>query len=233
MKKLWLDKIETCRKANEPVAFVTDLTTGLKSIVHQKTTEGDFGLTEHLLAAVRLRLQNDDSGTEISEGGTEFFVQVFSSHLRLILVGAVHIAQVLAPLASVTGYEVLIIDPRRAFNTDARFPGIKTSHEWPDDGIAALKPDHRTAIVTLTHDPKLDDPALAQALQSDAFYIGALGSRKTHASRLERLHAQGISSELTKRIHGPVGLAIGAITPAEIAISILGQMTAILRERSS
>jgi len=232
MKKYWLDKIQIYRQANEPVALVTDLTAGLKSIVRHKTIEGDFGLTDRLLAAVRSRIQNDDSGIEISEGGTEFFIQVFSPPLRLILVGAVHIAQALAPLASMAGYEVSIIDPRRAFNTDARFPGITTSHEWPDDGIIALRPDQRTAIVTLTHDPKLDDPALAQALQSKAFYIGALGSRKTHASRLERLHAQGFSPDLTKRIHGPVGLAIGAVTPAEIAISILGHMTAVLRDKS-
>lgn len=230
MKKYWLDKIQVSRQAHEPVALVTDLTTGLKSIVKHKTIEGDLGLTDHLLGAVRDRLLHDSSGIDISESGTEFFIQVFCPPLRLILIGAVHIAQALAPLASMVGYGVMIIDPRRAFNTNERFSGITTSHEWPDEGIIALNPDRRTAIVTLTHDPKLDDPALVQALQSDAFYIGALGSRKTHASRLERLHAQGISPELTKRIYGPVGLAIGAITPAEIAISILGHMTAVLRE---
>ncbi len=232
MKKYWLDKIETYRQACEPAALVTDLGTGLKSIVRYKTIEGDLGLTDHLLRNARHRISCDSSGIEVSEGGTEFFIQVFSSPLRLILVGAVHIAQALAPLASMVGYRVYLIDPRRSFNTKERFPELITSHEWPDDGIAALKPDQRTAIVTLTHDPKLDDPALTQALHSDAFYIGALGSRKTHAARLERLHMQGISSDLTKRIHGPVGLAIGAITPAEIAISILSHMTAILRERS-
>lgn len=232
MKKYWLDKIQTYRQGHEPVALVTDLATSLKSIVRHKTIEGDFGLTDPLLGVVRHRLLNDASGIEISEDGNEFFIQVFSPPLRLILVGAVHIAQALAGLASMVGYKVLIIDPRSAFNTNERFPGIITSDKWPDEGIAALNPDQRTAIITLTHDPKLDDPALSQALQSDAFYIGALGSRKTHASRLERLHAKGISSELTKRIHGPVGLAIGAVTPAEIAISILSHMTAVLHERS-
>lgn len=231
MKKYWLDKIQAYRQGHEPVALVTDLATGLKSIIRNKTIEGDLGLTDHLLSAVRHRLLNDASGIEISEGGTEFFVQIFSPPLQLILVGAVHIAQALAPLASMVGYKVSIIDPRRAFNTSERFPGITASHEWPDEGIEALNPGPRTAIVTLTHDPKLDDPALVRALQSDAFYIGALGSRKTHAARLERLRAKGITSELTKRIHGPVGLPIGAITPAEIAISILGHMTAVLRGR--
>lgn len=232
MKKHWLNKIQTYRQADEPVAFVTDLTTGLKSIVKHETVEGDVGLTNHLLDAVRRRLLHDSSGIEVSEGGTEFFIQVFSPSLRLILVGAVHIAQVLVPLASMVGYKVLIIDPRGAFNTNERFPGITTSHRWPDEGIIASNPDPRTAIVTLTHDPKLDDPALIQALQSEVFYIGALGSRKTHAARLERLHAKGISPDLTKRIHGPVGLAIGAVTPAEIAISILGDITAVLRKSS-
>ncbi|MEZ5648874.1 MAG: XdhC family protein [Alphaproteobacteria bacterium] len=229
MKKQWLDKIQACRLQGEAVALVTDLSTGQASLIYSQATEGESGLASSILEAVRKRLRNDQSGLEESENGTEFFVQIFSSPLRLILIGAVHIAQALAPLARMTGYKVYIVDPRRAFNTDARFPGIETSHDWPDEGVALLKPDRRTAIVTLTHDPKLDDPALQQALKSEAFYIGALGSRKTHAVRLERLISQGASHETIQRIHGPVGLKIGAITPAEIAIAILAEITATLR----
>jgi xanthine dehydrogenase accessory factor len=141
----------------------------------------------------------------------------------------VHIAQTLAPMAALAGYSVTIIDPRRAFATDARFPDVKLIGEWPDETMATMKLDRRTAVVTLTHDPKLDDPALETALKADVFYIGALGSRKTHAARLGRLKAAGFSDAECARIRGPVGLDIGALSPAEIAVSILAQITAVLR----
>lgn len=148
---------------------------------------------------------------------------------RLAIVGAVHITQHLAPMAERVGYEVLIIDPRKMFAAAERMAGLTVSDAWPDDALAHWKPDAASAVVTLTHDPKLDDPALAAALKSEAFYIAALGSRKTHASRVERLKAAGFSDADVDRIHGPAGLAIGAKSPAEIALSVLAQMTAVRR----
>jgi xanthine dehydrogenase accessory factor len=140
----------------------------------------------------------------------------------------VHIAQSLVPMAAIAGYAVTVVDPRGAFATDARFPGVTLATDWPDDALTALDPDRRTAIVTLTHDPKLDDPALHVALRSPAFYIGALGSRRTHARRVERLREAGFNDKEIGRIHAPIGLDIGAVSPAEISISILGQITEIL-----
>ena len=150
--------------------------------------------------------------------------------LRLLIVGAVHIAQALAPMAALTGYAVTIIDPRRAFATDSRFPGMSLSSDWPDEAMAALKPDRRTAVVTLTHDPKLDDPALEAALRSDAFYIGALGSRKTHAARLARLKAAGFDDGIWAESMDRSASPSTRKSPAEIAVSIMAQITAVRRQ---
>jgi xanthine dehydrogenase accessory factor len=147
----------------------------------------------------------------------------------MLIVGAVHIAQPLARMAALTGYLVTIIDPRAAFASTERFPDVAINSEWPDDAMKQMKPDRRTAVVTVTHDPKLDDPGLAEALRSEAFYIGALGSRKTHAKRAERLRELGFTDEQLARIKGPVGLKIGAISPAEIAVSIMAEVTQVLR----
>ena len=133
----------------------------------------------------------------------------------------------LAPIATLSGYAVSIIDPRASFATEDRFPGVDLSDDWPDEAMEALKPDSRTAIITLTHDPKLDDPALHVALKSDAFYIACLGSKRTHARRLERLREEGFTDADFRRIHGPAGLPIGAVSPAEIAISVMAEMTAV------
>ncbi len=149
--------------------------------------------------------------------------------LDMVIVGAVHIAQALAPMAALAQYRVRIIDPRTAFATDARFPGVTLSHDWADEALANVPLGPRSALIALMHDPKLDDPALSAALRSPCFYIGALGSKKTHAGRLARLKAQGFTDEELKRIHGPIGLDIGAKTPAEIAVSILAEMTMRLR----
>ena len=149
----------------------------------------------------------------------------------MILVGAVHIAQPLSRMASVAGYDVSVVDPRESFATPERFPNINLVHEWPDDGLKLLDPDRRTAVVTLTHDPKLDDPGLHVAIRSEAFYIGSLGRRKTHASRVERLKADGFSDQEIGRINGPVGLPLGAVSPSEIAVSILAEITGILHGR--
>jgi xanthine dehydrogenase accessory factor len=170
-----------------------------------------------------------DTSAEIEIEGRTWFLEVHNPALELALVGAVHIAQPLAAMAQLAGYRVLVIDPRAAFATAARFPGVALHPVWPDEFFAKTSLSNRTAMVVLAHDPKIDDPALEAALASPAFYIGALGSKKTHAARLERLAARGFSPQALARIRGPVGLAIGARSPAEIALSILAQMTQTLR----
>ena len=172
------------------------------------------------------RFRMDRSGFE-DDGET--FVAIHNPPLRLIIVGAVHIAQALVPMARIAGYDPLIIDPRDSFASEARFPGETVVHDWPDEGVRAFGLDARTALVLLTHDPKLDDPALIEALRSEVFYIGALGSTRTHAKRVARLQEAGFAEADIARIHGPVGLNIGAANPSEIAVSILAEMTRVLR----
>lgn len=177
-------------------------------------------------AAVDARFRSDRSGME--EDGR--FIAVHNPPLRLIVVGAVHIAQALVQMARLCGYDTVLIDPRSAFGSAARFPGEVILEDWPDEALEALRPDARTAIVTLTHDSKLDDPAIRIALRSGAFYLGCLGSTRTHARRVERLEAAGFSPEEIARIHAPVGLDTGARNPAEIAVSIMAQITLRLRK---
>src|SRR5690348_3065225 len=157
------------------------------------------------------------------------FLTVYVPPARLVITGAVHISQALAPIAKLLGYDVVIVDPRTAFATPERFPDVPVIAEWPDTALPPLNVDRYTAFVALTHDPKIDDPALLHALARDCFYIGALGSKKTHGRRVERLKAQGISGEALGRIHAPIGLPIGAVSPAEIAVAIMGEITARLR----
>jgi xanthine dehydrogenase accessory factor len=206
-----LDELVQARQNRQQVAYVTS-----KNETGRLAREGQ---TE--------RFRMDRSGFE--EDG-ETFVAVHNPPLRLIVVGAVHIAQALVPMARVAGYDPLIIDPRESFASDARFPGETLRHDWPDEGVAAFGLDARTALVLLTHDPKLDDPALEAALRSDVFYIGALGSKRTHAKRVARLQERGFSESEIARIHGPIGLDIGAASPAEIAVSTLAEMTRALRQ---
>lgn len=177
-------------------------------------------------AAADARFRADRSGME--EDGR--FIAIHNPPLRLIVVGAVHIAQGLVQIARICGYDCTLIDPRSAFGSAARFPGERIVEDWPDEALEALKPDARTAIVTLTHDAKLDDPAIRIALRSGAFYLGCLGSTRTHAKRVERLAAAGFTEAEIARIHAPVGLDIGARTPAEIAVSVMAQITARLRK---
>ena len=184
------------------------------------------GADDPLASAVRARMRADKSGMEDGD----WFMAIHNPPLRMIVVGAVHIAQALLPMARVCGYAPTLIDPRGAFGAEARFPGEVISDDWPDEAMAALHPDARTAVVTLTHDPKLDDPALVAALASPAFYIGCLGSSRTHAKRLDRLRALGVTEAQIARLHAPVGLDIGAKSPAEIAVSILAQITQTLRK---
>lgn len=183
------------------------------------------GPGDPLERAIATRMRADRSGME--EDGT--FIAVHNPPLRMIVVGAVHIAQPLVAMARLCGYDPTLIDPRAAFGSDARFPGETILDDWPDEAMAALAPDARTAVVTLTHDPKLDDPAIRAALASRAFYIGCLGSPRTHAKRLDRLRAAGVDDTAIARIHAPVGLDIGAKSPAEIAVAIMGQITQSLR----
>ena len=229
MKREILEQLQTDRAEKRPVVLATFLKTGEQRLLYLVGKKGLKELDPRIGEAARAALIEDRPRTVETEQGP-LFLNVFNPPLRLILVGAVHIAQALVPMAQLAGYEVIVIDPRSAFGSVERFPGIQLSNDWPDEAMAQLKPDLRTALVTLTHDPKIDDPALIAGLKSDVFYIGALGSKKTHASRLERLAAAGFGPEDFARIHGPVGLSIGAKSPAEISISILAQMTAALRQ---
>ncbi len=199
------------RASRAPVAYEVNLTTGARRLAR---------------GAYPDRMRMDRSGLE--EDG-ETFVAVHNPPLRLVCVGAVHITQALVPMARIAGYDPVIIDPRAAFASAERFPGEALMDDWPDEAVQKLGLDSRTALVLLTHDPKLDDPALQAALAADVFYIGALGSKKTHAARIARLQEAGFTEAQIARIHGPIGLDIGAAGPAEIAVSILAEMTAVLR----
>jgi xanthine dehydrogenase accessory factor len=230
MKGRVLDAVIAAGHETRSIALATDLATGRQLLVDDVAAEGDLTLNPAALAEVREALRIDRNMTlETSEG--RIFVEVLSPPRRCFVVGAVHIAQPLVQMLRLADYGVTVIDPRGSFATEARFPGVDLTQEWPDEALERLRPDHRSAVVTLTHDPKLDDPALAVALRSDCFYIGALGSRRTHAARCSRLTELGLSDSDLKRIHGPIGLAIGAVSPAEVAISIVAQMTQILRRR--
>jgi len=228
MKGRILDAVIAAGRESRSVALATDLATGRQLLVDDGMTDGDLTLNAAALAEVREALHSYRNMTlETSEG--RIFVEVFSPPRRCFVVGAVHIAQPLVQMLKLADYGVIVIDPRGSFATEARFPGVELTQEWPDEALERLKPDHRSAVVTLTHDPKLDDPALAVALRSDCFYIGALGSRRTHAARCSRLTELGFGERELARIHGPIGLAIGAVSPAEVAVSIVAQMTQILR----
>ena len=185
-----------------------------------------LGADDPLASAVQARMRADKSGMEDGD----WFMAIHNPPLRMIVVGAVHIAQALLPMARACGYDPTLIDPRGAFGAEARFPGQVISDDWPDEAMAALHPDARTAVVTLTHDPKLDDPALLAALSSPAFYIGCLGSSRTHTKRLDRLRSAGVTDTQIARLRAPVGLDIGAKSPAEIAVSIMAQITQTLRK---
>ena len=229
MKATILEKLQAARAAKTPVALATNLRSGQQLLIYAGGTEGDLCLDMDMVVAAGDALKRDEHERFSTPAG-EVFVQVFNPPPRLLVVGAVHITEPLARMSALAGYGVTVIDPRRGFAESQKFDGFEVMGDWPDEAMAALKPDSRTAVVTLTHDPKLDDPALAAALRSQAFYIGALGSRKTHAARLGRLKEAGFSDTELGRIHGPVGLDIGALSPAEIAVSIVGQITQVRRK---
>ena len=219
-----LRELKEARDGHRAAVLATDLATGESVLRYPGEPRGDA-----LAEAAKLQARKDQSAT-IAIDGRNWFLTVFNPPLDLAIIGAVHIAQPLARMAVLADYAVRVIDPRSAFATEERFPGTALTHEWPDEALAAKPPGPRSAVVALTHDPKLDDPGLSAALNSQAFYIGALGSRTTHSKRLERLRANGFSETELQRIRGPIGLDIGARSPGEIAIAILAQMTAELRK---
>ncbi len=233
MDRALIDRLAAARTGHRCVVIATDLETGAKYWIENGLAEGVPALDRAILDAAAAAQRDDRSRTVETADGSRLFLHVFNPPLRLIVVGAVHIAQALAPMAALAGYAVTVVDPRGSFATADRFPGVELADDWPDEALAALKLDARTAVVTLTHDPKLDDPALHSALRSACFYIGCLGSRRTHAARVERLRQAGFDARSIGRIHGPVGLDIGARSPAEIALAIMAEITATLRRPPS
>ncbi|MEQ9496494.1 MAG: XdhC family protein [Deltaproteobacteria bacterium] len=214
MKRSTLDALLAAATEKRAVCRIVDLESGAERIAAREDAAASAAL---------------DSDRATVDDGT--FVHPFNPPLRMLIIGAVHVAQILTVMAKELGYAVTVIDPRSAFLRAERFADVERTDDWPDEALERLAPDHRTAVVLLSHDPKIDDPALAVALKSDAFYIGALGSKRTHASRTERFEARGFDAETIGRIHGPIGLDIGAKSPAEIATSIVAEITAVLRGR--
>lgn len=215
--------LNTERAARRATILVTDVASGAQRLVKAADISGD-PLAEALDKQLRMA-----KSAMIEADGKAFFLTVQAPPPRVIVTGAVHISQAMAPMAKLLDLDLVIVDPRTAFATPERFPGVRLLTDWPDEALASLGLDGYTAFVALTHDPKIDDPALEAALRSDCFYVGALGSRKTHGRRLERLAAAGFDETATKRIHAPIGLAIGAVSPAEIALAILGEIVSTLR----
>lgn len=226
MKRALLDRLREAQAAKQQAVLIRELATADACLCIGDTVTGDLdaGDVSETVAAVLA----SDKGRTVTIDGRALFFQPFNPPKRLLLIGAVHIAQFLAPMARMADYEVTLIDPRTAWATEDRFPGTVIDDRWPDEALEALQPDSRTAVVALTHDPKIDEPGLETALASPAFYVGALGSKKTHARRVERLTEAGVDAAAIARIDAPIGLDIGAVSPSEIAVSILGSMTLAL-----
>ncbi len=223
MKLQTLAELNAERAARRPVILITDTASGEQRLVKAADIAAD-----PLRAELAKQLRMGKSGM-VEAGGKRLFLNVYAPTARLVIVGAVHISQALVPIAQSLGYDVTVIDPRTAFASAERFPDVPLIAEWPDVALPPLNVDHYTAFVALTHDPKIDDPALLHAFKCDCFYIGALGSRKTHGKRAERLKAQGAGETDIARIHAPIGLPIGAVSPSEIAVAIMAEITAQLR----
>jgi xanthine dehydrogenase accessory factor len=217
-----LAALEKAKAAKQPVVLATQLPSGEQRLLPDPEAPPELN---EVAAKV---LDRDESGTH-KIGGVDWFMHAYNPPLRIAVVGAVHIAQALVPFATQCGFSITVMDPRRSFASDERFPNVTVSTLWPDEAMEEFRPDSRTAVVTLTHDPKLDDPALDRALKSQAFYIGALGSRRTHAARLKRLRELGHQDNALSRIRGPVGLNIEAVTAPEIALSIIAEIVAVRR----
>ena len=225
MKLDVLHELNAERAARRAAVLVTDTANGAQRLVKAVHVKND-----PLKDVLEKRLRMGKSGMDDTPQG-RVFLTVYVPSPKLVITGAVHISQALAPIGRLLGYDVTIVDPRTAFASIERFPDVKVIAEWPDVALPPLAIDRYTAFVALTHDPKIDDPALEHALARDCFYIGALGSRKTHAKRVERLKQTGISEADIARIHAPIGLDIEAISPAEIAVAIMGEITKVLRQK--
>jgi xanthine dehydrogenase accessory factor len=223
LKQNTLAELNSERAARRAAVVITDVSNGDQRLVKAAEITAD-----PLHAELDKHLRMGKSGM-IEMDGKKLFLNVYAPTARLVIIGAVHISQALAPLAQSLGYDVFVVDPRTAFASPERFPDIPLFADWPDLALPPLNVDRYTAFVAITHDPKIDDPALMHALSRDCFYIGALGSRKSHAKRLDRLKALGVSEDALARIHAPIGLAIGAVSPSEIAVSIMAEITAVLR----
>ena len=226
MKLDVLHDLNAERTARRAAVLITDTASGAQRLVKAAQVK-----TDPLKDVLEKRLRMAKSGMEDTPQG-RVFLTVYVPSPKLVITGAVHISQALAPIAQLLGYDVTIVDPRTAFASIERFPDVKVIAEWPDVALPPLSIDHYTAFVALTHDPKIDDPALEHALARECFYIGALGSRKTHAKRVERLKQAGISEADLARIHAPIGLDIEAVSPAEIAVAIMGEITQVLRQKA-
>ena len=224
MKLDLLESLNAERAARRAAIVVTNVASGQQRLVKAADIAKD-----PLKAVLSEHLRSGRSGMEDAAEG-RVFLTVYVPAPQLVITGAVHISQVLAPIAKLLGYDVTIVDPRTAFASAERFPDVRVIAEWPDQALPPLGIDRYTAFVALTHDPKIDDPALVHALSRDCFYIGALGSRKTHARRVDRLKQHGLTEADISRIHAPIGLDIGAVSPAEIAVAIMAQITERLRE---
>jgi xanthine dehydrogenase accessory factor len=223
VKLATLSEVNAERAARRPVVVITDVVDGAQRVVKAADIPAD-----PLAADLARQLRMGKSGM-IEADGKKLFLNVYAPTARLVIIGAVHISQALAPLARSLDYDVVVVDPRTAFASPERFPDVPLFADWPDVALPPLKVDHYTAFVAVTHDPKIDDPALLHAFERDCFYIGALGSRKTHAKRGERLRSQGATDADIARIHAPIGLNIGAVSPSEIAVAIMAEITAALR----
>ena len=226
MKLDILHTLNAERAARRAAVVVTDVATGEQRLVKAADVAKDA-----LNEVLEKRLRMAKSGMEETAQG-KVFLTVHVPSPQLVITGAVHISQTLAPLGQMLGYDVTIVDPRTAFASPERFPDVPLFADWPDVALPPLKVDSYTAFVALTHDPKIDDPALLHAFERDCFYIGALGSKKTHAKRVERLKSAGLSDAAIARIHSPIGLAIGAVSPAEIAVAIMAEITQRLRQKA-
>ena len=230
MKRDTLHLLLTDRESERPIVLATRLDTGDQVLI--RPNEAGDSVPVPLRDAATSAVASDRSSATAIDG-VDYFMLVFNPPVQVVLVGAVHIAQPLCQMAVAVGLRVVLVDPREAFATEERFPGVHLVRAWPDEAFADLRLDRRTAVVTLSHDPKFDDPALELTLRSPAFYIGALGSRRTHAKRCARLEEVGFTQQDLDRIHGPVGLDIGARTPGEIAVSVMAELIGSLRANSS
>ena len=224
MKRELLGALVAARRSKQPAVLVRELTTGKQCVFTKQESLGDIDdINPVVVDAAHIAL-DADGARAIEVAGEHYLIQTLANPARMIIVGAVHIAQLLIPMATNVGYEIVLIDPRSAFANPERFPDVDIDNRWPHEAMADLELDARTAIVALSHDPKIDEPALQAAMDSNVFYIGALGSKGNHAKRLERLAALGYSKQQLSRVNGPIGLPLGGRSPAEIAVSILAQV---------